>query len=107
MNKKQFRTLILVTAAAGFLGGAVSDRIFSAGTAMAAKAAAAPKAVTAQEFRLLDAKGATQVRIGYNPDGLATVFWTYNGKDPNLLGKEQSIVIGGLVGFGQPKKPQQ
>jgi hypothetical protein len=39
----------------GFLGGAVTNRTFSAREADAAKAPAAPKSVTAQEYRLVDA----------------------------------------------------
>jgi hypothetical protein len=105
MNKRQFYVLMAVTAVAGFLGGAVSDRLFSASQAMAAKTAAV-KPVVAQEFRLLDPTGATQVRIGFNAEGLATVFWNYRGKDPNFQGKEQSIVIATLPGFA-PRKPQQ
>lgn len=105
MNKKQFYTLVAVTAVAGFLGGAASDLLFSAPQAMAAKAAA-PKPIAAHEFRLLDPSGATQVRIGFNSDGLATVFWNYKGKDPNFIGKEQSFTIATMPGFA-PKKPQQ
>jgi hypothetical protein len=104
MNRKQFYTLVAVTAVTGFLGGAASDRLFSASQAMAAKAAA-PKPVAGQEFRLLDSAGASQVRIGFNSEGLATVFWNYKGKDPNLQGKEQSFVIATIPGFA-PKKPQ-
>jgi len=105
MNKRQFYVLVAVTAAAGFLGGAASERLFSASQAMAAKAAA-PKTVTAQEFRLLDPAGATQVRIGFNEAGMATVSWFYRGKDqPSEVGKEQTIVIGNMWGF-KPRKPQ-
>ncbi|NTU59881.1 MAG: hypothetical protein HGA98_02355 [Deltaproteobacteria bacterium] len=103
MTKRQFYALVAVTAVTGFLGGAASDRLFSASRAEAAKTAAV-KAVTAQEFRLLDPTGAAQVRIGFNKEGLATVFWNYKGKDPNFQGKEQSIVIATLPGFA-PKKP--
>lgn len=109
MNKKQFYTLVAVTAVTGFLGGAASERLLTTSQALAAKTAApkaaSTKAVTAQEFRLVDASGATQVKIGFNADGLATVFWNYRGKDTNLQGKEQSIVIATLPGFA-PKKPQ-
>lgn len=106
MNKRQFRTLIAVTAVAGFLGGAASERIFSASSALAAKKPSAPKIVAAEEFRLVDAQGNTQVRIGFNPtNGLATVFWTYNGSNPNLQGKEQQFQVGGMIGLPPPPPP--
>ncbi|MBI5015244.1 MAG: hypothetical protein HZB55_07100 [Deltaproteobacteria bacterium] len=106
MSNRQFSALLVTTAVAGFLGGAVSSRTFSAREADAAKAPAAPKSVTAQEYRLLDPSGNTQVRIGFNDDGLATVSWIYRGKDqPAQYGKEQTILIGNMWGFGQ-KKPQ-
>lgn len=105
MSKRQFSLLVLTTAVAGFLGGAVATRLPGAGVAQAAKAPAAPKNVTAQEYRLVDAAGNPQVRIGFNADGMATVSWIYRGKDqPAQVGKEQTIVIGNMWGFGQ-KKP--
>jgi hypothetical protein len=106
MTNRQFYLLLVTTAAAGFLGGAVTNRTFSPGEAAAAKAPAAPKTVTAQEYRLVDAKGDTQVRIGYNDEGMATVSWIYKGKDqPAQFGKMQTLLIGNMWGFGQ-KKPQ-
>jgi hypothetical protein len=105
MNRRQFYVLVAVTAMAGLFGGAASERLFSGSQALAAKAAA-PKTVAAQEFRLLDPAGATQVRIGFNQEGMATVSWFYRGKDqPSEVGKEQTIVIGNMWGF-KPRKAQ-
>lgn len=105
ISKRQFYLLFLTTAVAGVLGGAAATRLTGATAAQAAKAPAAPKSVTAQEYRLVDAAGNPQVRIGYNSDGLATVSWIYRGKDqPAQFGKEQTIVIGNMWGFGQ-KRP--
>ena len=105
ISKRQFTLLVLTTALAGFLGGAAATRLSGAQVAQAAKAPAAAKNVVAQEYKLVDAAGNTQVRIGYNQDGLAVVSWIYRGKDqPAQVGKEQTIVIGNMWGFGQ-KKP--
>jgi hypothetical protein len=110
MNKKQFKILVLVTALSGLVGGAVSERLFSASQAVAAakaapKAAApAGKALVGSEFRLVDAKGAVQARIGFNTEGLATVFWQYHGNQPTLQGKEQHVVIATLPGTQPPRQ---
>ncbi len=106
MKKGQFTVLVLVTAVAGFLGGAASERLFSASPSLAAAKAAPPKSVAAQEYRLLDAKGKVQVKIGFNTDGLATLFWNYRGKDPNLQGKEQALVLG-TISLPQAPAPKK
>ncbi|MBI5442835.1 MAG: hypothetical protein HY900_16680 [Deltaproteobacteria bacterium] len=105
MNKKQFQILVLVTAVSGVVGGAISERLFSAPQAVAAAKATTGKALTGSEFRLVDSKGAVQARIGFNADGLATVFWQYHGNQAQLQGKEQFVVIATLPGTQPVRKP--
>lgn len=106
MDKKQFKVLVLVTALSGFVGGAVSERLFSAPQALAAKAAAAPgKVLVGSEFRLVDSKGEVQCRIGFDND-LPTVFWRYRGTVASIpQGTWQKVVIATLPGT-QPPKPR-
>lgn len=70
MNRKQFTITLAAVAAAGLLGGALSDWL--RGTPAFAQEDGT-EAVTAQEFRLVDAEGELRAVLGLREDGMVAL----------------------------------
>jgi len=72
IGRTQFAVVLLVVAASGFLGGAVSDRL-KGRPAYAQEGAAAPKVVEAQEFRVVDEHGNGRASLQVSAEGDAVL----------------------------------
>lgn len=89
MTRAQFAIVLAVVAVAGFLGGALSDRI-TGRPALAQEGA--PKAITAEEFRLVDGEGKLRAVLGLREDGMVSL--TFNDQS----GRKRASVAAGDEG---------
>jgi hypothetical protein len=69
MTSRQFRVLVALTVAAGFLGGAVSNVLLGGAPAAAQTEGLLPQVLKARSFQLVDERGAERARLGFGPDG--------------------------------------
>lgn len=70
MTKAMFGAVLLVSMAAGIVGGLLAGPVFVAAPAVAQESATqAAKSVRAEEFRLLDVKGRTRALLALSSDG--------------------------------------
>jgi len=63
MNKKQWRSMLLLAMLAGFVGGMVVSWLFANQPVFAEKRFEPAKVIEAQEFRLMDRDGKTVARL--------------------------------------------
>jgi len=87
MDRKQYGFLAVLVVASGFVGGAVSGRLFSARAVYASEIKAdpdrrpAPTMLSSQHFRLTDQRGKTRAVLGMKPHGsVALEFYDKKGK---------------------------
>jgi hypothetical protein len=66
VTRTQYVSLVVVALLAGLVGGAISERLFSSGLAVAQQRA---KGVNAEEFLLLDKSGKARAGLGLDANG--------------------------------------
>lgn len=101
MSTKHQICLIAMAFMAGILGGALSQRLWSA-PALAAKPAAPPKLLRAQRFELVDAKGTVYADLRHDENGTGLFF--FDGKGFSRVGLVHNKQTAGLVVFDKNKK---
>ena len=67
MTARQFRTLVVLTVIAGFLGGAASDLLFRGVPVLAQEALDSQAVVKARSFQVVDDQGKVQAQFGMLP----------------------------------------
>ena len=93
MNNKQNCFVLILAIAAGFLGGFLSNQIFSAGEVFAGNEAGKQKLVNTEFLRankvdIVDENGTTRLVLG-NYEGQGWGVWAFDGKS----GKASNLVL--------------
>jgi hypothetical protein len=69
MSRKEYVLLAVLTVISGLVGGALSNRIFSASPAHAGLTARHEACLQAEAFQLLDPDGNVRAELAIHPDG--------------------------------------
>jgi hypothetical protein len=89
MKRRQYLLLLALTVVAGLVGGALSNRAFTAKTAIAQETEQHRKVITAEEFRLLDEDGRTRAALIVGSKGSVSMNF-YDRYDKNRVALELS-----------------
>ncbi|MBI3609892.1 MAG: hypothetical protein HY204_04210 [Nitrospirae bacterium] len=96
MSRGQYLLMLMLTATAGMIGGAVSGRFFMGEPAWAQKTIPHEKVIAAEKFLLVDSDGRTRAKLGlwpngrpgffaYDKDGIPNTSLNLQTDDPRLV----------------------
>ena len=99
MNFNQKVFIILLSTLSGFIGGFVSNEIFSTKSAFAEKEPEYQKVIIAEEYRLVDKKGILRARLGFDPTFQQTELGLSSPKDDPATAPQLLLSAGSSGGF--------
>lgn len=99
MNFNQKVFIILLSTLSGFIGGFVSNEIFSTKSAFAEKEPEHQKVIIAEEYRLVDKKGILRARLGFDPTFQQTELGLSSPKDDPATAPQLLLSAGSSGGF--------
>jgi hypothetical protein len=99
MSLNQKIAIILLATFSGFIGGFISNELFSTKPAFAKKEPKHQKVIIAEEFRLVDKKGILRARLGFDPASQQTELGLSSPKDDSSTAPQILLSAGSSGGF--------
>jgi hypothetical protein len=99
MNLNQKFVIVLLATFSGFIGGFISNELFSTKSAFAKKEPKHQKVIIAEEYRLVDKRGILRARLGFDPTFQQTELGLSSPKVDPSTAPQILLSVGSSGGF--------